>query len=188
MPCGYRVDPLKLLDPVTSRPRSPSAPTAEDLNRGSLLSAHYQAPAVVAPPTPQPPGVYDIPADYDPLAPDSDIRPIPNAPGTPAPSLESRSPQQVTPPPTPAPLPTAVPRRVAVQTPPPRQVVHQKSRCQDSPFEVVLPGAAFRDALNVRSIVQLRNRRAVAARSGQPDPSFGSSAVAPEAPRSGRGG
>jgi type VI secretion system FHA domain protein len=69
---GEEVDPLKLLDGGQPK-REPlrKAPTAEELDRHSPLSGHYQPPAVLAPPAAaQPPHQDVIPADYDPLCDD----------------------------------------------------------------------------------------------------------------------
>jgi type VI secretion system FHA domain protein len=66
------VDPLAALG-FDSRPVSSSrAPRAADLAGSSLLSQHYQPPSPVAPIAPAPPPSSSlIPADYDPLSPDS---------------------------------------------------------------------------------------------------------------------
>ena len=81
IPGGEEVDPLSLLG-FGPRRQVPSVPSAADLSQRSVLSDHYQAPAVPAPPPPAGSGGGPIPIDYDPLdeRPSSVPRPAPAAP------------------------------------------------------------------------------------------------------------
>jgi type VI secretion system FHA domain protein len=114
---GQEVDPLKLLggaDP-SHRPAAPSRkpPSAQDLERASPLQAYYKPPAVIGretppgstPPPPEPADPFAIPADYDPLAPNTsfrevrrDIAPSPPMPPTPPTPARPTPPTRPTPP------------------------------------------------------------------------------------------
>ena len=77
IPGGEEVDPLSLLGFEPKRP-APNALSAADLAQRSVLSDHYQAPAVPSAPS-SPAGGGLIPDDYDPLneRPSSVPRPAP---------------------------------------------------------------------------------------------------------------
>ena len=105
------LDPLKLLGGKAKPAHAEPVRSAKDLENSSLLSGHYQPPAIETPPPalkPPAPGApvdpFQIPADYDPLSPDE-----PEEPWLPPPAVA-----QVTPPGTPPPTP-----RPPVPAPPP---------------------------------------------------------------------
>ena len=80
LPMG-EVDPLNLLGGSPQRAPARGAPRAADLDAGSLMSEHYEAPRPLAPAHASAPasgGV--IPEGYDPLGPDSQILSAPAAP------------------------------------------------------------------------------------------------------------
>jgi type VI secretion system protein ImpI len=114
-----QLDPLELLNLVAKRPPQRNAPSARDLDRGSLLEGHYQPPAVVPAPSFGSPGnSTSIPEDYDPLAPD-EVLPVPKAPAPlpePPPPYRPREPRV-------APLPVETPRESlpAERVPPVRE-------------------------------------------------------------------
>lgn len=122
------VDPLKLLEGSAPPPRRPpSAPSASDLQGGSVLSGHYSPPAVKTPPPQRsaPRGPFEIPADYDPLRDDSDD--IFSSSGVPVDTPPAQSPvfpvtprpEQRTPPP--SPVPQESPRPQSHPEPPPQE-------------------------------------------------------------------
>ncbi len=106
---GQEVDPLELLGRGAPRRQVVrSAPRAQDLERGSPIHGHYKPPPVVASPTsppgftpvPAPPGdPFAIPADYDPLAPDTSYRAARKDIGLSAPRTPDASPPKPPPPP-----------------------------------------------------------------------------------------
>jgi predicted component of type VI protein secretion system len=71
---GQPLDPLELLGLAPPKPAPPrNAPQAADLERGSPEEWHYQPPAVVPAPSPDPAPPAEaiiIPPDYNPLAPE----------------------------------------------------------------------------------------------------------------------
>lgn len=125
---GEDVDPLSLLGFGPKPAAPPNVPTAADLARQSLLTEHYQPPAVPA--APAPPQASEgglIPDDYDPLSSDSAYLPLPR--GVPQPGQRSPARPDVAPQPErshPAVDPVAAkggPRSrpaVGVRTPPPQ--------------------------------------------------------------------
>jgi type VI secretion system FHA domain protein len=91
---GQELDPLKLIDPLPNRAPVRKAPEAKDLELGSVLDDHYQPPAVIpAAPPPRPAEPSAIPANYNPLADDSQMFPLPSPPA--APPLAARLPEPV---------------------------------------------------------------------------------------------
>jgi type VI secretion system FHA domain protein len=113
---GQEVDPLKLLGQEAPRRQvARQVPRAEDLEHGSPLRGHYKPPPVVtqtpphgSTPEPTPPAdPFAIPADYDPLAPDTSYRIVRQdmepAPRTSKPTPPSPQPPPPPPPPTPRP-------------------------------------------------------------------------------------
>jgi type VI secretion system FHA domain protein len=122
------LDPLKLLD-GNAKPAPRQAPSARDLENASPLAGHYQPPAVLTPPpAPVPPNAVVIPADYDPLADDSEdgfeIPPPP--PARPAPPRPD--PAAVPPPPV-----TPLNQQPAAPTPPPRVAATPAPRATPTP-------------------------------------------------------
>src|SRR5688572_19720643 len=112
LPSSEELDPLNLLGFEPKRPPS-NAPSAADLNRGSVLSEHYQAPQqvpVVPAPPPASHGGVLIPDDWLGL---DDRSASPPPPPPPSPPPQARA---VPPAPKPAPEP---PRPVARQAPAP---------------------------------------------------------------------
>lgn len=113
---GQEVDPLKLLGggaPPSHRPAVRNPPSARDLERASPLQAHYQPPAIVGretpppstPPPLEPADPFAIPADYDPLAPNTsfrdvrrDVKPPAPIPPRPTPPTRPTPPARPTPP------------------------------------------------------------------------------------------
>ena len=78
-----QLDPLELLNLVSKRAPKRNAPSARDLERGSLLDDHYKPPAVMPEPSSgSPADATSIPEDYDPLAPD-DVLPVSPPPAPP---------------------------------------------------------------------------------------------------------
>ncbi len=115
---GQEVDPLKLLGQEAPRRQvARNVPKAEDLEHGSPLRGHYKPPPVVtqtpphgSTPEPAPPAdPFAIPADYDPLAPDTSYR-IARQDVTPAPRTSKTTPPSPQPPLPPTPPPTPRPR------------------------------------------------------------------------------
>jgi type VI secretion system FHA domain protein len=122
IPGGEEVDPLSLLGFEPKRP-APNAPNAADLANRSVLSDHYQAPAVPAPASPPAAGGGDlIPDDYDPLdeRPSSVPRPAPaaskRAADAPRPVARAAPPDV----PAPAPAGRSAAGAAASSAPPPR--------------------------------------------------------------------
>jgi type VI secretion system FHA domain protein len=71
----HELDPLELLDLVPKHASPRNAPSAKDLERGSLMDAHFQPPAALPAPAPPSasaprPDTRTIPPNYNPLAPD----------------------------------------------------------------------------------------------------------------------
>jgi type VI secretion system FHA domain protein len=99
---GGEVDPLKFFDSV-SRPAPVKPPAPPVASSEDWLGEHYRPPVAVpdpaAPPPPPPKSDHGIPVDYNPLADESAIRPIPVD----------------------LPLPGEAPRRPKMKEPPPRQ-------------------------------------------------------------------
>jgi type VI secretion system FHA domain protein len=82
---AHELDPLELLDLVPKHTPARNAPSARDLDRGSLVDAHFQPPAVLPVPASVPAAdAIVIPRDYDPLAPDEPasfpLSPLPQVP------------------------------------------------------------------------------------------------------------
>ena len=149
---GQEVDPLKLLDAGPSAPPSRSVPRAQDLDEGSALHGHYQPPAVAPSSASRAePDPFVIPADYDPLSPDSfhpGVRPRPRAvppppapveraPEPPAPAIAPEpAPVPATPPAPPPPAPAVEPERPVAASPPAPPVERLP------PFDLIPPAAA----------------------------------------------
>jgi len=130
---GQEVDPLKLLDAGSSpRPAPRNVPRAQDLDEGSALRGHYQPPAV-APDAPAPSMTdpFMIPADYDPLSPNSfhpGVRPRPRpreVPPAPEPPRERAPEPPVAVDPPPAPEPVSAPPPPPPEPEPERPVASQ---------------------------------------------------------------
>src|SRR3954447_8912441 len=103
---NQQLDPLELLNLVSKRPPQRKAPSARDLDRGSLLEEHFAPPRAVPEAGPLPPdasaSAMSIPEDYDPLAPEdaAPLRPAPPVAPPPAPRRPHR-PREVKPAPPP---------------------------------------------------------------------------------------
>jgi len=116
------VDPLMLIGGGSSRPPVRQGPTAADLQHRSVMSDHFEPPAVVVPPSPPqaPPSAnsFAIPADYNPLDDDflSPPAPAPHVAAPGPPPFAPRTPEPFAPrtpepfvPPTPEPFPAVTP-------------------------------------------------------------------------------
>jgi type VI secretion system FHA domain protein len=143
---NQELDPLELLNLVSKRaPQRQPAPSARDLERGSLLEGHYKPPAVVPAPVPSfgSPSATSIPEDYDPLAPD-DVAPMASTPAPPPEPRPIHRPREERIDPVPVASVAAPP---AVETPPPvreraiEPVVGQPAGAVD--FGAVLAGAGL---------------------------------------------
>ena len=161
------LDPLKLLGGDENR-RSPvrRAPTAEELDRGSPMSGHYQPPTpITPPPPPRQPAPFVIPADYDPLR-DDFVESAPAITESPAPPLPvtAASPAalefedvtmdmapEVPPSPVPAlpPVPSMPPP--VVQRPGPRPVSGDPGTASVETLRALLEGAGLREEVPVTS-------------------------------------
>ncbi len=159
-PVVEELDPLKLIGGGATRPPARQVPSAEALGHGSVLSDHYEPPAVVLPPpAPPPAGSFIIPADYNPLDDEFLTPPAPPPPREREVRVEAPPPfvppSPVAPPP-PPPLPA--PPEIVPQAPapasvraeaPPAPVPDQRS---DSALADLLAGAGLE---NVRPTPEL---------------------------------
>jgi type VI secretion system FHA domain protein len=152
-PVAEELDPLMLIGGGATRPPARPVPSAEALGHRSVMSDHYEPPAVVLPPpAPPAPGSFIIPDNYNPLEDEFLTPPAPPAPRAPAVRVEAPPPfvpPEPVPLPPPLPPPVAVPAEIVAPPPapvfvraeaPPAPVPEQRS---DSALAELLAGAGL---------------------------------------------
>jgi type VI secretion system FHA domain protein len=150
------LDPLKLIGGGPSRPPARQGPSAEALEHRSVMSDHFEPPAVVRPPSPPPSaGSALIPDNYDPLDDEFLTPPAPPQPQPRAPYVRVEIPPPVVPldpgpparPPAPAPLEfvpaPSVPVPVRAEPPPPPAPAPEPEQRSDPALAALLAGAGL---------------------------------------------